>query len=283
MENINGDFSDLVNSVQRHTKCSAAYCLRKKGNQDEPTCRFKYPLPEQACSCLSFEKLTDGSIRATLTTKRNDPRVNSHNRLQLQHWRANVDLQIIVDVQACARYMAKYAAKRDPKSQTVHFLFKSCVDDLSHSSDSHKALKRAMLRAVGERERDFSAQETCQMLLSLPLVSCTYNFVTASLDGSKQISKNPESRELFLQASILETYTSRDVSLSPLNLYQYIANYTTIGWTVCKRSPPVVVRMCPTYPANPQGEKYPKFCHTQLLKYHSWSNSSHHSWRTLHG
>ena len=26
----------------------------------------------------------------------------------LQYWRANVDLQIIVDVEACARYMAKY-------------------------------------------------------------------------------------------------------------------------------------------------------------------------------
>ena len=275
---INGDYSDLVNSVQRHTQCSAAYCLRKKDNQDEPTCRFKYPHPEQTCSCLSFEKLTDGSIRTTLTTKRNDPRVNSHNRLQLQHWRANVDLQIIVDVQACARYMAKYAAKGEPRSQTVHSLFKSCVDDLSHSSDSHKALKRAMLRAVGER--DFSAQETCHMLLSLPLVSCTYNFVTASLDGSKKISKNPESGELLLQASILETYASRDASLSPLNLYQFVANYTTIGGKVRKRSAPVVVRMFPTYPANPQGEKYPKFCRTQLLKYYPWSNSTHHSWQT---
>ena len=38
--------------------------------------------------------------------------------------------------------------------------------------------------------------------------------------------------------------------------------------------------MFPTYPANPQGEIFPKFCHTQLLKYHPWSNSSHHSWQT---
>lgn len=161
VDNIDGDYSDLVNSVQRHTQCRAAYCLRKKPNQDEPTCRFNYLLPEQTCSTLSFQKLSDSSIRATLTTKRNDPRVNSHNRLQLQHWRANVDLQIIVDVQACAQYMAKYAAKAEPRSQTVHSLFKSCVDDLSHSSHAHRALRRAMLRSV--RERDFSAQETCHV------------------------------------------------------------------------------------------------------------------------
>ena len=68
-------------------------------------------------------------------------------------YRASVDLQKIVDVQACARYMAKYAAKAEPRSQTVHSLFKSCVDDdLSNSSHAHKALRRAVLRSVGERE-----------------------------------------------------------------------------------------------------------------------------------
>ena len=93
--------------------------------------------------------------------------------------------------------MAKYAAKAEPRSQTVHSLFKSRVDDLSHSSHAHKALKCAMLRSVGER--DFSAQETCHMLLSLPLFSCSFNFVTVSLDGSKKISKRTDSGELMLQ------------------------------------------------------------------------------------
>ena len=170
--------------------------------------------------------------------------------------------------------MAKYAAKGEPRSQTV---FKSCVDDLHHSSDAHKALKRAMLCTV--RERDFSAQETCHMLLSLPLFSCTFNFATASLDRSHKISKNSESGELQVQASILDTYASRDVSLSPLNLYQFIANFATIEGQVRKRSAPVVVRMFPTYPANPHGEQYAQFCRTQLLKYHPWSNITHYSWQ----
>ena len=84
LDDIDSDYCDFVNSVQRLTQCSAAYCLCKRANQDEPTCRFNYPLPEQVHSSLSFEKLTDSSICATLTTKRNDPHVNSHNRVQGQ-------------------------------------------------------------------------------------------------------------------------------------------------------------------------------------------------------
>jgi len=114
--------------------------------------------------------------------------------------------------------MAKYAAKAKPRSETVHSLCKSCVDDLSHSSHAHKALRHAMLHFVGER--DFSAQETGHMLLSLPLVSCPFNFATVSFDRSKKITKDPESGGLQLQASILDIYAPRDISLSSLNLYQ---------------------------------------------------------------
>jgi len=174
--------------------------------------------------------------------------------------------------------MAKYAAKAEPRSQTVHSLFKSCVDDLSHSSHAHKALRRAMLRSV--RERDFSARETCHMLLSLPLFSCSFNFATVSLDRSKKITKDPESGELQLQASILDSYASCDVSLSSLNLYQFIANYTTIQGQVRKRSAPVIVRTFSTYSANPNGERYAQFCHMQLLKYQPWTSTTQHSWQT---
>ena len=88
---LDADYYDLINCVQRHTRCSAAYCLRTKPGQQNTECRFKYPRPTLSLSTLSFERLTNGSIRATLATRRNDPRVNSHSRLLLQNWRANVD------------------------------------------------------------------------------------------------------------------------------------------------------------------------------------------------
>ena len=278
VEDVDTDYSNLVNCVQRHTQCSAAYCLRKRPNSEEAQCHFNYPIPEQSTTELAFEKLPCGSIRATLTTKRNDQRVNSHNRVQLQHWRANVDLQLIVDVDACARYMAKYAAKGEPKSQTVHSLYKSCVDSLTPSSHAHKALRSAMLKCIGER--DYSAQETCHMLLSLPLYSCSFNFATVNLDGSKKISTDSDSGDLLVETSIIDAYASRDSSLCSQNLYEFLTQYYLVKGKLCKRNIPVIVRTFPTYSSNPQGDKYAQYCRIQLLKYQVWSNTTNHIWQS---
>ena len=106
----------------------------------------------------------------------------------LQNWWANVDLQVIIDVEACARYITKYAAEGEPRSATMGEIFKKCVDKLSDQSTSAVAIRKAMIGAVGERE--ISAQETAHLLLSEPLNSCTYSFVCVSLDGSRPICCN---------------------------------------------------------------------------------------------
>lgn len=62
---VDEDYNDLVNSVERHTHCSPAYCLKKKVGQTATECRFKFPRPLLTNSLLTFEKLTDGSIRGT--------------------------------------------------------------------------------------------------------------------------------------------------------------------------------------------------------------------------
>ena len=157
------DYQDLVNSIQRYTRCSAAYCLHKKHSETEQQCRFKYPCPLQEVSTLEFEQLDNGDICATISTKQNDERINSHSHIMLQHWRANVDLQIIVDAKLCSRYMAKYAAKGESHSKSLTEIFNSCIHNLNtDSGDVHKALRSAMLR--GFAERDFSSQETTHMI-----------------------------------------------------------------------------------------------------------------------
>lgn len=95
-------YQSLTNTVQRHTRCSPAYCLQQKPYQQQPTCCFGYPKECQSQTTITFEQLPNGELRATLTTKRNDPLINSHNRLMLQNWCANVDIQIIIDVTGCA-------------------------------------------------------------------------------------------------------------------------------------------------------------------------------------
>ena len=42
VENLDRDYKSLVNSVERHTKCSTAYCIKISPGK-QPTCRFHFP------------------------------------------------------------------------------------------------------------------------------------------------------------------------------------------------------------------------------------------------
>ena len=50
----------------------------------------------------------DGDVE--LQTARNDPLINSFNRIQLSGWRANVDMQYCVSRQKVISYCAKYVS-----------------------------------------------------------------------------------------------------------------------------------------------------------------------------
>ena len=95
------DYEDLLNSVQRHTQCSTAYCLRRKRQTDNYSCLFDYPKQCRDNTHMEYEEVhsKDGSLhyKVKVVTKRNDTRLNNHQRLQLQGWRANCDIQVIVD------------------------------------------------------------------------------------------------------------------------------------------------------------------------------------------
>jgi hypothetical protein len=177
---------------------------------------------------ISFEKLANGQIRATLTTAKNDPRINSHNHLMIQHWRANVDAQIVVDVHACAHYMTKYIAKSEIKSKSAADTF---AESISHSSTTGTALRKCMIQSIGER--DFSAQETAHLLLGLPLYQCTFNFITLSLDGGNLIntdSSTCNSGNSVVNLSTLDMYSRRPSSILDLNLLQFTATpYKTMN------------------------------------------------------
>ena len=54
----------------------------------------------------------------------------------LENWRANVDLQVIVDEKACARYMAKYAAKGEPRLKSASEILKLSVSSLQNDDQS---------------------------------------------------------------------------------------------------------------------------------------------------
>ena len=101
---------------------------------------------------MVYELLPHSKAGTELVTKRNDPRLSSHNRVMLENWRANVDLQLIIDQNACARYMVKYAAKGEPISKQASEVLRSCVSRLQDDEQVSTAVKKAAIKVAGDRD-----------------------------------------------------------------------------------------------------------------------------------
>lgn len=84
--------------------------------------------------------------------------------------------------------MAKYISKSEPISKAASTIIADSINKLRSHSTTATAIRTAMIQSVGNR--DFSTQETAHLLLSLPLYTCTYRFVTINLDGGRQIREN---------------------------------------------------------------------------------------------
>ncbi|XP_046856025.1 uncharacterized protein LOC124449122 [Xenia sp. Carnegie-2017] len=279
------DYEDLVNMVQRHTRCSTSYCLRKKANEEELKCRFHFPFEHCANTKLEFEKLhtkdVDNHYRTKVVTKRNDARLNNHQQLQLQGWRANCDIQVVIDHYACVEYLTKYAAKGEPRSPLLTQTFNSVVQTVDVNSEPHRAVKKIVMKSLGER--DYAAQETMHHLLSLKLHSSSFNVVPVSLNGSRSVRENVAEGESCTNRSLLDVYANRheydsSQDVLTMNFVQFATTYKVVKDKLAKLPENVVPRIFPTYSPNPKGQNFGLYCKYQLLRYKPWRRSQNNAW-----
>lgn len=284
----NKDYEDLLNLVQRHTQCSTAYCLRKKGaDESYYNCRFDYPKDCCEKTHLQYEEIhsKDGTLhyRVKVITKRNDTRLNNHQRLQLQGWRANCDIQVIIDYHSCIEYIAKYASKSEKMSSVAKEAFTTVLSESPYDSDSAKVIKKLMMRAIGQR--DMGVQEVMHQLLSIKLVSSSFQVISASLDGSRKIQL--ENNVLRTEMSSLDLYAKRNVyqsdfpGISNLNFVQFTSRFCKGKVGINQRNSPVVVKTYPNYSSNPKGPYYGLFCKYQLLKFKPWHHTLDNIWDNI--
>ncbi|EXX65314.1 hypothetical protein RirG_134470 [Rhizophagus irregularis DAOM 197198w] len=100
----------------------------KMKNNDEIMEELQQSIP--TCMHLLLIELIDKWLHyLELTTARNDPLINPHDRIQLQGWSANVDLIPILTTQ----YVSKYASEAEPRS--LGSLAFSEVLDKAHRND----------------------------------------------------------------------------------------------------------------------------------------------------
>ena len=182
IKDLSMDLVDLIATCQRHTRCSTAYCLKnKKGKQE---CRFGYPKPLQQVTSI----ITQEDGEPVVLTARNDNLLNGYNPVQLSAWRANVDMQYVVSRRKVIKYVAKYATKCEPRSKALQDIYSTIMKSIKDDGTPLKVVQKLLTSTVGER--DFSAQETCHLLLMLPMIRASRDFVVLSLDGSRQVDDN---------------------------------------------------------------------------------------------
>ena len=261
------DLDDLIATCQRHTRCSAAYCLRASNGTQK--CRFGYPKPLQPETVLVMgDDLNDDQDKEpVIITARNDGLLNSFNPVQLSAWRANVDMQYCVSRRKVIEYVAKYATKSEPRSLPLREVYTNIVRNLKDDSTSLKAVQKLLINSVGER--DYSAQETCHLLLQLPLIQTSRDFTIVSLDGSRQVEDQLQNDTRATVPSILDHYVHRPTTpiFAEMKLLHFAQNYSMPKDTGSEptRHKMKVVSIRPYCSPDPNGPKYEQYCQQKLM------------------
>ena len=263
------DLSDLVATCQRHTRCSEAYCLHTRNGRQQ--CRFGYPKPMQPNTTIVIDE------EPMLLTARNDGMVNSFNPVQLSAWRANVDIQYIVSRRKVIEYCTKYVSKSEPRSQSLKDIFTNIVKTLKDGNRSLKAVQKLLINSVGER--DYSAQETCHLLLQLPMIKTSRDFVILSLDGSRAVEDRLQESDRATAPSILDHYIVRPNTLqfNHMTLLEFAQLYSMpkeLNTEPKRRNKKVVVLARPYCSPDPAGPSYEQYCRQSLMQHNNFRHMS---------
>ena len=227
--------------------------------------------------CISF----DTPCRAKIVTKRNDSRLNTHQHLQLQGWRANCDIQLVIDHYACVEYLTKYAVKGEPQSPMLKQAFNSIVQNVHSNTDPHRAIKKVVMKYLGER--DYAAQATMHHLLSLKLHSSSFKVMPVSLNGSRRVCNTAEEGESCTNYSLLDVYANREQYensqlIMNTNFVEFATTYKVVNNELTKLPENVIPRIFPTYSPNPKGPNFGLYCKYQLLRYKPWQTTRNNAW-----
>ncbi|CAB4013636.1 Hypothetical predicted protein [Paramuricea clavata] len=103
----------------------------------------------------------------------NELRINNYNPVCLQAWRANMDIQFVLDVYACAMHIVSYISKAQKGMSEL--LRKVCAE----AKQGNSSIKQ-QVRDIGNKflnSIEISAQEAVYIILQLPMRKCSRNVV----------------------------------------------------------------------------------------------------------
>ncbi|XP_028417946.1 uncharacterized protein LOC114542642 [Dendronephthya gigantea] len=182
------------------------------------------------------------AIRSSLNTptiflKRspNELRINNYNPVCLRAWRANMDIQYVLDVYACAMYIVSYISKGQKGMSEL--LRKACAE----AKEGNTNIKQ-QVRDIGNKflnAVEISAQEAVYVVLQLPMRKSSRNviFINTSppservelLKPLSEIEKMADESEEIQSGGLLKRYIERPDCLQSVTLADWAAWYDSCG------------------------------------------------------
>ena len=164
-----------------------------------------------------------------LTRKPEDLCVNAYMKLLLSAWRANHDLQYVLDPYACAMYIVSYVSKSQRGMSAL--MDQACKEARRGNKDLKQQVRHignAFLNSV-----EISAQEASYLLLQIPLThgSRTVQFINTShpddrtflLKNKESLGKlSPNSTDI-ASSNNIKRYSRRPYKFEHLCLADYVA------------------------------------------------------------
>lgn len=287
------DRIDLLNSVNRHTRCGP-HCKRRHNKSGKMMCRFHFPKEELDATQLEFEpvsKTKGGSVlyRVKVRSRRNDPLLNNYNPDFIDYWRANLDFQLVVDETSLMDYIAKYAGKAERTTDQCMDILQKLSDFESENVSMQSILRKGMLRMAGVR--DYGAPEILYTSLGLPLIDTNLDFIPIDLEGTMRLNLRAKSSEKAACETLHSRYASRatlsDSSLLRLNITRdamvnlnfcdFVKRFVLVHDDLRVRTPKlrkiVVFRFYPNPRGRANNPDFWRHCKYQLLKYFPWHDS----------
>jgi ATP-dependent DNA helicase PIF1 len=225
---LDDDYINLCNRCQTHGslirgthRCNPAQCHRNG------SCRFHFPYPLMN-EARAFVEGSGSRARKTFAAVRNDPWLNQHARVVLLGWRANVDMQPVLDREAARRYISKYASKPETLSDSYHTALKEFCARLPVEQPAARAVQSLFARMAADR--DISAQEAVHLLLGEPLVGCSRSFI--NLNGqadAARVIREPldlDDDDDAFEEPFFAHYQIRPAYLGYLNAVQFCMEYS---------------------------------------------------------
>jgi nucleoside-triphosphatase THEP1 len=171
--------------------------------------------------------------RATVFLRRstNATFVNAYNTKLLRAWRANIDIQFILDPFACAKYCVSYISKTNGGMSKL--MRKVCEE----VKQGHLSLKEKLRKFVNVfmNSSEISAQEAAYWVLSLPLTTCSRDEIYINtgppeervflLKTTAELEELDDDSENISVKGMLDHYSHRPEELEQVPLAEFAAMY----------------------------------------------------------